>query len=470
MRRRWPRTVLLLCFAMLAAPATTLRAVPAAQSGISWHHDLEAAKTLAKQTGRLVLVHFWTPNCAPCLTLDQSVFNQANVALAIESRFVPVKLNANENSATATGFGITRVPTDVILTPDGHVVGKVISPPTPGAYIAEVTQLASAYSSVPGQAFANAAANAPAPSQLNAAYANLAVAPNAQPAIGPTSTAQPAQTPAIGSPYLPPSSVSPATNALAAPPLATGAPPTSVAAAPVAASRVVPEPVTVSNPAVAPFMSSVAPPAASAAPGPVGNPYVASPPVAPPPAAQPITPVSTAPSRGQAPTIVTGMSAASLTFRTDGVQSPPQQAVAAAATAPAVSTPDPKLLPAGAPPLGFEGYCPVSMRNNWKWVPGDARWGIVHRGRTYWFVGPNEQQQFWSDPDRYSPALSGMDPVMAIDHQQQVPGKREHSIDYDNLFYMFSSEATLAQFTANPERYAVGVRQAMGIQRGRLVR
>jgi hypothetical protein len=39
-----------------------------------------------------------------------------------------------------------------------------------------------------------------------------------------------------------------------------------------------------------------------------------------------------------------------------------------------------------------------------------------------------------------------------------------------NLFYMFSSEATLAQFTANPERYAVSVRQAMGIPRGRLVR
>jgi protein disulfide-isomerase len=127
-------------------------------------------------------------------------------------------------------------------------------------------------------------------------------------------------------------------------------------------------------------------------------------------------------------------------------------------------------LPAGSPPLGFDGYCPVSMRNNWKWVAGDPRWGVIHRGRTYWFAGETEQKQFWTDPDRYSPALSGMDPVMAIDHKQQVPGKREHSIDYDNLFYMFSSEATLAQFTANPERYAVGVRQAMGIPRGRLVR
>lgn len=110
------------------------------------------------------------------------------------------------------------------------------------------------------------------------------------------------------------------------------------------------------------------------------------------------------------------------------------------------------------------------MRNQWKWVPGNPQYGIVHLGRTYWFAGAEEQKQFWADPARYAPVLSGNDPVMAIDHQQQVPGKREHSLDYDGLFYMFASEATLQQFAANPAKYAAGVRQAMGIPRGRLVR
>ena len=110
------------------------------------------------------------------------------------------------------------------------------------------------------------------------------------------------------------------------------------------------------------------------------------------------------------------------------------------------------------------------MRNSWKWVPGDPRFGIIHDGRTYWFAGPNEQQQFWKDPTRYAPALGGMDPVLAIDHKQNVPGKRDHSLDFDGLFYMFASEATLQQFSANPQRYAASVRQAMGIPRGRLVR
>jgi YHS domain-containing protein len=110
------------------------------------------------------------------------------------------------------------------------------------------------------------------------------------------------------------------------------------------------------------------------------------------------------------------------------------------------------------------------MRNLWKWMPGNPQWGIVHRGRTYWFASQEAQQQFWTDPDRYTPALSGLDPVLSLDHQQQVSGKREHSIVYDGLFYMFASEATLQQFTANPQRYSANVRQAMGIPRGRLVR
>src|SRR5262245_31057718 len=101
MRRHSPLLVLLLS-TVLAVPAL------AQQNGIAWQHDLEAAKAVAKQTNRLVLVHFWTTSCGPCVALDQTVFSQPGVASALESQFVPVKLDADENSATAQWFGITR--------------------------------------------------------------------------------------------------------------------------------------------------------------------------------------------------------------------------------------------------------------------------------------------------------------------------------------------------------------------------
>jgi thiol-disulfide isomerase/thioredoxin len=154
---------------VLAVPAQ------AAQVGVPWLHDLEAAKTTAKHSGRLVLVHFWTPTCQPCLALEQNVFNQIGVAGALEAQFVPVKLNANDHAAVAQAFGITRVPTDVIITPEGHVVGKLISPPTPGAYVAELSQLARQHATRPGQGFETISELAPVAPKLNAAYANLQI-------------------------------------------------------------------------------------------------------------------------------------------------------------------------------------------------------------------------------------------------------------------------------------------------------
>jgi YHS domain-containing protein/thiol-disulfide isomerase/thioredoxin len=451
--------------ALLAVPAL------AQQEAIHWHNDLESAKVVAKQTNRLVLVHFWTPSCGPCMALNQNVFNQPGVASAIETQFVPVKLNADENSATATWYGITRVPTDVIVTPDGQIVGKIISPPTPAAYVAEVTAIGGKYAAKSGQAFAKAAAAAPVPSQLNAAYANLQVSPTVPVA------ASPYQQPPTMAIKPAPSNLGQPNNAFGASSdrLALASPPApALAAAPVSSQPVV-APQLMNNPAPklsTPPVQPYSPPLAAApasVPSQVKNPYLgltaSTPPVQQQPVAPLISPAQTTPIGYEKSPLQPAAQGAALV-------PPAMPAAPAAASQTAIpgAAPDPRQLPTGAPPLGFEGYCPVSMRNSWKWVAGDPRWGVVHRGHTYWFAGPEEQKQFWTDPDRYTPALSGMDPVLALDHKQQVPGKREHSLDYDGLFYMFASEATLQQFTANPQRYSTGVRQAMGIPRGRLVK
>src|SRR3954466_11899863 len=107
MRHHWsPRHF----FSPLIAILSALLAVPALaqQEAMHWHKDLESARAVARESNRLVLLHFWTPSCGPCMALNQNVFNQPGVANAIETQFVPVKLNADENSATATLYGITR--------------------------------------------------------------------------------------------------------------------------------------------------------------------------------------------------------------------------------------------------------------------------------------------------------------------------------------------------------------------------
>ncbi len=94
------------------------------------------------------------------------------------------------------------------------------------------------------------------------------------------------------------------------------------------------------------------------------------------------------------------------------------------------------------------------------WVNGDLRWGMQHHGRTYLFAGPDEQQKFQANPDRYSPVMSGNDPVLALDQGQSVAGSRMYGVSYADHVYLFMSEQTLQIFQQNPKRYAAEAVQA----------
>jgi YHS domain-containing protein len=110
----------------------------------------------------------------------------------------------------------------------------------------------------------------------------------------------------------------------------------------------------------------------------------------------------------------------------------------------------------GSMPVGLEGYCPVMLAERGVWVEGRAQWGVRHRGRTYLFAGEQQQKAFLADPDRYAPALSGDDPVLAFDSGKSTPGQRRYGVTYQSRMYLFSSPETRDAFAANPQRYTAG--------------
>lgn len=317
MRFRWSSLVLVLSMA-IAAPAA------AQQESIHWHHDLESAKSMAKESGRLVLIHFWTPTCGPCAALEQNVFSQPGVAGAVEAVYVPVKLNADENTATAQWYGINRVPMDVVISPDGQLVGKMVSPPTAGAYVAEVTGLANKYATMSGQAYAAAAAKAPVQPQINAAYANLQLPPTASMPLGP-----PSSDPTRNGNGL-------ATHGVGAPASGlgtqTGAPATQTQFGP----QVVTNPA--ASKATTPQSQVAAPPAQ------VSNPYIGATASPPPASAAPAAPLPAAP--------FPSVSAATAQLGTAPAGATPGVSPAAAAVGPPLASgnPDPNKLPPGSPP------------------------------------------------------------------------------------------------------------------------
>jgi thioredoxin-related protein/YHS domain-containing protein len=114
----------------------------------------------------------------------------------------------------------------------------------------------------------------------------------------------------------------------------------------------------------------------------------------------------------------------------------------------------------GQPQLALDGFCSVSLVEQSKWTKGDPRWGAVHKGRVYLFGSAQAQQQFMSNPDRYSPMLAGNDIVRFADSGQAVEGKREHGVYYRDHILLFSDEESLQRFGSRPDYYLAAAEQA----------
>jgi hypothetical protein len=113
--------------------------------------------------------------------------------------------------------------------------------------------------------------------------------------------------------------------------------------------------------------------------------------------------------------------------------------------------------------LGLDGYCPVQLVENSRWVRGLHEAGVIHRDWLYLCAGPEERRRFMANPDRYAPVLSGHDVVVAVDQNRLVPGLRKYGVFYDKdkQVYLFASQASRDRFAEAPERYAAAVQQAL---------
>ena len=85
------------------------------QQPIHWEATIDSAQSAARQSNRLVLVLFSAPWCTACHHLENDLRNQPGAVAALEANFVPVKINYDYYPNTAKQFGVTRLPTTVIL-------------------------------------------------------------------------------------------------------------------------------------------------------------------------------------------------------------------------------------------------------------------------------------------------------------------------------------------------------------------
>jgi len=378
-------------------------------SAVRWQGNLETARRIAAQSNRLVLIHFWAEWCGPCQAMEQTVFSRPEVAAALERDYVPCRLNLDQFPSTANQYGVTRIPTDVIITPQGQLVTRFVGAADVARYLDRIGRVAAMRRGDPSPVVAQIPGGPPPdpagpainrPAEAGSGEFCRANAPlSSQPQISPVNPPYagqpnyPGLTPGNQGPAGPQPQAGPQLPAGSQPP---GGPQHEVwSQSPAGPQHEV-------------WSQSPAGPQSAIGPQGIAGPQGANPPS--PAARNPGTSF-----QGLAGTIVE--------------------------------------LPPGSPPLALEGFCPVQLTENERWVLGNRRWGAIHEGRTYLFSGPEEQNRFLADPTRYAPVLGGDDAVKLVEEGKRVPGSRSYGGWFHGKLYLFASQETYRQFDKNPFRY-----------------
>jgi YHS domain-containing protein len=414
-----------------------------AQQAVQWQPTLETAKRVAGQTGRLVLIHFWDDGCRPCQIMEQTVYSRPDVAAVINRDFVAVKVKRSHFPSSASQYGVSAVPADVIIAPQGQLIDRRVGAVAASEYMSRLGQVASNWRK----------------SSPVAGYAQNSSSPP-QGRVEP----RPAEAPQVagGVPYARPPAVAGQANGFAAkpnqrrvqdPPAMGRRYPGGAGAGDqnrqfAARGPELPSS-SYSREALQPAESRYSPPLANnAAPS-----FRQRPDQAPYSHQQP-------PQLGPQ----TSTSAAVGNFASDHPGPRPTQRRPLPYESNRQPAPRDKRaveIPAGNPPVALDGYCPVQLTEKKRWVLGNRRWGLRHEGRTYLFAGPDEQRRFNERPHEYAPVMSGSDVVLLVDGGQTAAGRREHGVWFMGRIFLFSDEASFQKFEAAPDYYANAVEESV---------
>ena len=488
---RWSQAVASAAvLALVASTATT------AFAEIHWHADLQTARAAATVSQKPVLAIFtasWSPEA---VRFTERTLTSPEVAALVSACYEPVLIDVDTQAAVTKRMQVVHVPAACILAPGGGRLATFECPEAPADFVAAAARAAQNAAARPiGEPEDSLAGDLTGPTQVPAGPAsrsgNEIMAPPGGGAIALVTTKvnQLSDFAAVGEvapPVLPQASMAPSNSPVSrfGSATATDTPASRFGSATVTDAPVVPtrpstwpgeqpaqassftnatpqpqpvrpgiEPATTTSPT--PWLS--APTAAAPAPaGPSASASASDLPEKPAATSswssfvaafqKPFSIFSTKPAKAAAPPTMPPARPAS------------PLAMATAAIAPATAVQQaPAADPYGSMPLGLEGYCPVTLAERGVWTEGRAQWGVRHRGRTYLFAGPEQQQAFLTNPDRFSPALSGDDPVLAIEKGKSLPGRRAYGVTYQSRIYLFASAENRAAFTANPERFTATV-------------
>ncbi len=103
-----------------------------------WHTNYQEARAESQRLGLPMVVHFSTTWCGPCQQMERETFSSAEVHQKLGSRFIGLKIDAEEEAELAAKFGVNAYPTDVIVAPSGQIMWRHVGYLDRGSYVGQM--------------------------------------------------------------------------------------------------------------------------------------------------------------------------------------------------------------------------------------------------------------------------------------------------------------------------------------------
>ncbi len=114
-----------------------------AAAGPGWRSSFEEAQAVAARDQIPLLIHFHAPWCGPCQQMDRDVFSSLAVKRALAEGLAAVKVDTSERPDVSRRYGVSTVPRDVVVYPDGRTETLSVGYIPRSAYLSMLRDVAS---------------------------------------------------------------------------------------------------------------------------------------------------------------------------------------------------------------------------------------------------------------------------------------------------------------------------------------
>ena len=105
---------------------------------VYWRDNWEAALKEAKEANRPLALEIYMEGCPHCQRLHAETHADQAVAAALNTRFIPVRLEGRQHMEVVRQFNVTGAPTTLIFSPDGRELHRFPGFFPPADYLKEL--------------------------------------------------------------------------------------------------------------------------------------------------------------------------------------------------------------------------------------------------------------------------------------------------------------------------------------------